>query len=138
MKVHHLSVVSKDLAKYRAFAKGLLQLKQHPKHSGWFVAKDRSIQLHVIEIEDTASDMDDMHHYYRHSAIEVSDLAAVLKRARKLRLKPFQMDENGEEKRIKPGSTKLDFGLRTLFVRDPDDNLWEFVQPGRSWPALFS
>jgi hypothetical protein len=45
------------------------------------------------------------------------------------------MDTRTIEHAVKEPDDPLSFGTQTLFVRDPDGNLIEFVEPGR---GLFS
>ena len=58
------------------------------------------------------------HTGYTHMALEVTDLDAV-----KLQLKKLQIDVTG-------GPIVLPNGATFIFVRDPDDNVIEFHQPG--------
>lgn len=138
MKIHHLSIVTRNFKKSREFIIKVLKMTRHRRQSGWFVSRDGAYQLHVIEISEARSNLKDMHHYYRHIAFEVPRLEPVVKAAQALKLKTFQMDVKGEEQEIaSDAAPNLDFGLKTVFVRDLDGNLWEFVQRRRSWNALF-
>lgn len=137
MKINHIAIICKNLTKANKFATRVLNLRQHAKHNSWFKATDNSLTVHVIEIEEAKSNLKDMHHYYRHVALEVASLEKIVKSAIALKLRVFQMDENGEESIITKRTVHLDFGLRTVFVRDFDGNLWEFVQRGRSWADLW-
>jgi catechol 2,3-dioxygenase-like lactoylglutathione lyase family enzyme len=46
-------------------------------------------------------------------------------------LTPFQADFQGNTRVVSAPDDPLDFGTGSLFVRDPDGNLVEFLQMGR-------
>jgi hypothetical protein len=45
-------------------------------------------------------------------------------------LKPFQMDFEGNTKPLNSPDDDLSFGIGTIFVEDPSENLVEFLQLG--------
>jgi catechol 2,3-dioxygenase-like lactoylglutathione lyase family enzyme len=87
--------------------------------------------------DPTVPDDEELFHYYRHTAFEVDDLREVCRRGVENGYLTFQMDIHGEESVIEASDAPLDFGLKTVFVRDPDGNLWEFAQRGLSWEKLW-
>lgn len=138
LNLNHICVIINDLEKSRKFYEDFLGLVPHGEVEGWYKAEGNGPVLHLIEIEDAGvPPEEDMHHYYRHFAFEVSSLEDVANRALELRFNPFQMDTEGEEHEITSPSDDLSFGIKTVFVRDPDNNLWEFVKKGHSWEMLW-
>jgi len=135
--VNHLSVVSTNEVKTAAFLKAVLGCVEH-NHSGWFRLPGCSTLVHVIEIDDAERPSDEeMFHYYNHNALEVDDIRKLTQRCISGGYAAFQMDNKGEESPI-DGASDLTFGLRTVFVRDPDGNLWEFAQRGFSLEELWT
>lgn len=135
--LNHICVIVKDMERSRAFYESFLELSAHPRVEGWYRTSAGPV-LHLIAIDEAERPgEDDWHHYYRHFAFEVEDLRRVVKRALAHELQCFMMDTEGEEHYIKVDTDPLSFGIRTLFIRDPDDNLWEFVQRGHSWSELW-
>ncbi|MGD9560930.1 MAG: VOC family protein [Pyrinomonadaceae bacterium] len=136
--VNHICVVATNLDKTRRFLETMIGCTQHPAMDSWFRIPDQETTIHVIDIEDAdAPNEDDLFHYYRHAAFEVDDLKEICRRALTNKYVPFQMDVEGEEEIIDSPDSALDFGLKTVFVKDPDGNLWEFAQRGHSWDKLW-
>lgn len=136
--VNHVCVIATNLAKTGEFLKNMMGCTQHPAMDSWFRIPGQGTTVHVIDLEDAVVPIDeDLFHYYRHTAFEVSDLKEICTRALEHGYLAFQMDVEGEEQIIERPGASLDFGLKTVFVRDPDGNLWEFVQRGLSWDKLW-
>jgi catechol 2,3-dioxygenase-like lactoylglutathione lyase family enzyme len=138
LDLNHICVIINDLDKSKKFYEGFLGLTPHGGVEGWYRVEGEGPTLHLIEIEDAGvPSEEDMHHYYRHFAFEVPSLRAVTARSLELGFSPFQMNTEGDEHEITSPDDDLTFGIRTVFVRDPDNNLWEFVQKGYSWNMLW-
>ena len=138
LDLNHICVIIKNIEKSKIFYEEFLGLSPHGEIGGWYKVEGNGPTLHLIEIEDAEiPSEEDMHHYYRHFAFEVPSLNAVSSKALELGLHPFQMDSEGEEHDIMSTEDDLNFGIKTVFVRDPDNNLWEFVQKGHSWEMLW-
>jgi catechol 2,3-dioxygenase-like lactoylglutathione lyase family enzyme len=136
--VNHICVVATDLDKTRGFLENLIGCTPHPAMESWFRIPDQETTIHVIDIEDAdVPSEDELFHYYRHTAFEVDDLREICNRALTHGYVAFQMDVEGEEEIIENPDSALNFGLKTVFVRDPDGNLWEFAQRGHSWDKLW-
>ena len=109
----------------------VLGLEPHAVVPVWFVAGD--VAFHVIEMEDAHSDQS-VYRQLQHVALEVDDLNEVYERLtaapKYLGLKPFRIGLDTQEQ---PLATlqDIDKGIGTIFVRDSDGNLFEFVQLGR-------
>ncbi len=137
MAINHIGLVTADLQMLRRFLEHLLRASPHAQED-WFILPNSDVVIHIIEIEDAVRPSNhDMHHYYRHIAVEVEDIRTALSDSLKLNLAPFQMDMEGNEHIVESPSDSLSHGLRTLFVRDYDGNLWEFLQRGHSASVLF-
>jgi catechol 2,3-dioxygenase-like lactoylglutathione lyase family enzyme len=135
--VNHLSVVSRNLAATEQFLTRVIRCERHQRE-GWYRLPGSATVIHVIELEDAVVPPDtDYFHYYTHVALEVASLRFITAESLKLGLRVFQMSSQGEERDIVSGTDSLDFGLATVFVQDPDRNLWEFAQRGHSWEALW-
>lgn len=135
--INHVSLVCRDYDAMARFLQAVLQCEPHSRE-GWFRIPGCPTVIHVISIEDAELPSEsEMFHYYTHNAFEVDDLHAVVGRALDGGYTVFQMDNEGEEKQIKRRKDPLSFGIKTVFVRDSDNNLWEFVAQGHSWDELF-
>ena len=63
-------------------------------------------------------------------ALQLPDLRAVLRVLLAGGIRVAQIDFGGGEREVSSGDDSLDFGVGSLFVRDPDGNLIEFLQLG--------
>lgn len=135
--LNHICVIIKNKERSKIFYEYFLGLTPHSQEENWYKVKGNGPTIHLIEIDEAeVPSEEDMHHYYRHFAFEVSSLSSVASKALELGFHPFQMDTEGEEHEI-TNDNDLNFGIKTVFVRDPDSNLWEFVQKGHSWEMLW-
>lgn len=126
--IHHVGIVVTNRSKAEAFYVGVLGLRRHPERASWF-AIDDACALHLIPLGD-ATAREPAHHAYRHVALQVADLRAVLRHLLAHGQRVFQADFDGNERVLRSSEDALDFGTGTLFVRDPDGNLVEFLQLG--------
>lgn len=130
-KINHINVVVSNVASTQEFLVDVLGFEPHPIVPVWFIAGD--VTVHLVETEDAASDRS-VYRQLQHPAFEVDDLDEVYERLvaapKRLKLVPFRM---GPDMQVRPLDTPqdIDKGIGTIFVRDPDGNLFEFVQPGR-------
>ena len=129
--INHVNVIVSSAARNREFLVDVLGLEPHSVMPVWFVAGD--VTVHVIEAEDAGGDTS----FYRrlqHFAFEVDDLDEVYERLvaapEHLGLEPFRMGIDMQEHPLRTPQD-IDEGIGTIFVRDLDGNLFEFVQPGR-------
>jgi catechol 2,3-dioxygenase-like lactoylglutathione lyase family enzyme len=126
--IHHVGLVVSDLPAARRFDEGVLGLPRHHARPSWLVL-DAASTLHLIPLGDPAV-ADPPHHAYRHVALQVPELRAALGVLLAGGLRVFQADFAGHEREVGSVAAPLDFGVGTLFVRDPDGNLVEFLQQG--------
>ena len=129
--INHVIIVVASAAVAREFLVDVLGLEPHPVVPVWFIAGDA--MLHVVEVEDAQSDTS-VYRQLQHVAFEVNDLDEVYERLsaapEHLGLKPFRMGLDAQAQPLEtPGD--IDKGIGTLYVRDLDGNLYEFVQLGR-------
>lgn len=127
--VNHVCLVVRDRVAAEGFYIGVFGLQRHHVRPTWLVLNETST-LHLVEIPEATSD-DTLYHEVQHFALQVVDLQAVLRRILEARLQPFQMDFEGNTRDVSDPEDPLGFGLGTVFVRDPDGNLVEFLQEGR-------
>jgi catechol 2,3-dioxygenase-like lactoylglutathione lyase family enzyme len=126
--INHVGLVVKDLAAADQFYNGVLGLPRHHVRPNWFVLNATST-LHLIPLADPSA-AEPPHHAYRHVALQVDDLRAVLGVLLANGVRVFQADFQGGEQEVTAPDDPIDFGVGTLFVRDPDGNLIEFLQLG--------
>ena len=126
--IHHVGLVVKDLKQAEEFYVGFLGLKRHHQRPNWLILNATST-LHLIPLADPAA-VEPKHHSYRHVALQVADVRAVLHILPPSRTRLFQADLLGREQDVVSADDPLDFGVGSLFVRDPDGNLIEFLQLG--------
>jgi catechol 2,3-dioxygenase-like lactoylglutathione lyase family enzyme len=126
--IHHVGLAVSDLQAAERFYAGVLGLRKHHARPFWFVLNATST-LHLIPLRD-ATAAEPPHHAYRHVALQVPDLWATLRVLLAGGVRVFQADFAGRECDARSADDPLDFGVGTLFVRDPDGNLIEFLQQG--------
>jgi catechol 2,3-dioxygenase-like lactoylglutathione lyase family enzyme len=126
--INHVGLVVKDLAASERFYSEALGFPRHHARPNWFVLNAVST-LHLIPLADAAA-VEPPHHAYRHVALQVADLRATLRVLLAAGLRVTQIAFNDGEREITSVEDPLDFGVGTLFVRDPDENLIEFLQVG--------
>jgi catechol 2,3-dioxygenase-like lactoylglutathione lyase family enzyme len=132
--IHHVGLIVKDLKRAEEFYVGFLGLKRHRQRSNWLMLNATST-LHLIPLADPAAS-EPKHHAYRYVALQLADVRAVLHILPASRPRMFQADLVGDERDVVSTGDKLDFGDGSLFVRDPDGNLIEFLQMGHGiFPA---
>ena len=130
-RINHINVVVRSTARAQEFLVGVLEFEPHPVVPVWFVAGD--VTVHLVEVEEAVSDLS-VYRRLQHTAFEVDDLEAIYERLvtapEHLGLIPFRM---GVDRQAQLLSTPqdIDQGIGTIFVRDLDGNLFEFVQRGR-------
>lgn len=126
--INHVGLVVRDLQAAESFYVGVLGLQRHHVRPSWFVLNATST-LHLIPLADPAA-QEPAHHAYRHVALQVTDLRAVLRVLLAGGVHVMQTGFDGAEREVTSVEDPLDFGVGSLFVRDPDGNLVEFLQLG--------
>lgn len=131
--IHHVGLVVRDLAVAERFYAGVLGLRRHPTRPSWFALTAAST-LHLIPLDLTPfrgmTVADPPYHAYRHVALQVADLRATLGVLLAGGVRVSQVGFDGDERVLAAPEDPIDFGVGSLFVRDPDGSLIEFLQLG--------
>lgn len=136
--VNHIGIVCNNFESASKFLMDVLGCGSHD-HAGWFRLPNCTTLIHVIDIDEVVPPSEEeLYHYYHHTAFETDDLHEILGRALSGGYHVFQMNMTGDESQVTERDDALSFGLRTLFVRDKDGNLWEFLARGHSLDDLFT
>jgi catechol 2,3-dioxygenase-like lactoylglutathione lyase family enzyme len=126
--VQHVSMRVADFDRAFRFYIDVLGLVPHPEKSNW-LGYEQGCPIHLMLRTRSGEDTDDPS---RHVALRVERLEDVVDRLLGHGCTPFQSDVRQSEHRpIHSADQPLDFGIGTIFVRDPDGNLIEFVQKDR-------
>ncbi len=126
--IHHVGLVVRDLRAAEAFYLGVLGLERHHRVPSWLVLNERAA-LHLVHLPGTDVDLSPRR-VIQHVALQVPDLREILALLLDHGIEPFQMGFDWSYKLVTSPDDPLDFGIGTLFARDPDRNLIEFVQLG--------
>ncbi|HKU94235.1 MAG TPA: VOC family protein [Vineibacter sp.] len=124
--IHHVGIGVADLARARAFYVDTLGLQPHHQVPTWLVLNETSA-LHLVPLAAVGPARSLQ---VQHVALQVPDLRVVLALLLDCGCTPFQIDFAGNVHTVTLTTDPLDFGIGTLFVRDPDGNLVEFLQLG--------
>jgi catechol 2,3-dioxygenase-like lactoylglutathione lyase family enzyme len=128
--INHVSLLVSNNERARHFFLDVLGLQQHKSIPVWFIAG--SCTLHVIEIPDAPlAVFPPPYDVVRHVALQVDNLNELFLRLLTASLKPYQVDIQMRKKLLTDPNDDLSYGTGTIFVADPDGNLFEFVQIGR-------
>ncbi len=134
VSVNHVCLVVRDKEAADGFYIGVLGLRPHHIIQSWLVLGATST-LHLIHMPNADPADGAPQQAIQHFALQVTDLHNVLVVLLRARHKPFQMDARMAEHPLTETSDPLTFGTGTIFVRDPDGNLIEFLEMGK---GLFS
>jgi catechol 2,3-dioxygenase-like lactoylglutathione lyase family enzyme len=125
--INHVGLVVRDKDAAERFYVDILGLERHPTRPPWLKLNGVNA-IHLIPVP--TEEVDPRHHRFRHVALQVPDLRAVLRLLLDHELRVVQFDFQGNEKEIASRDDALDFGTGSLFVQDPDGNTIEFLQLG--------
>jgi catechol 2,3-dioxygenase-like lactoylglutathione lyase family enzyme len=124
--IDHVGVVVRNLEAAERFYVSVLGLRRHPARRSWLRLGDATM-LHLVHVPDAVPG-DPPHHALRHVALRVADLRAALRHLLDHDVSVFQVDFEGNMRRLDSGEDSLDFGSGALFARDPDGNTIELVR----------
>jgi catechol 2,3-dioxygenase-like lactoylglutathione lyase family enzyme len=126
--IQHVSMRVADMERALRFYVGVLGLVPHPDKSNW-LGHGQGCLIHLMRRTRPGDDNDDP---ARHVALRVDRLEKVVALLLEHGCVPFQSNvEQSEHRPISSSDQPLDFGIGTVFVRDPDGNLIEFVEKDR-------
>ncbi len=116
--IHHVTFLSADLAKARAFYEGVLGLQFDPERPSmsfdgvWYnISANQQIHLMALPSPETGLLRPEHGGRDRHIALAVSDFVQLIERLDQAEI-PYTYSQSGR---------------RALFCRDPDQNALEFV-----------
>ncbi len=116
--IHHVTFLSADLARARAFYEGVLGLQLDPERPSmsfdgvWYnISPSQQIHLMVLPSPETGLQRPEHGGRDRHVALAVSDFVQLIERLDQAEI-PYTYSQSGR---------------RALFCRDPDQNALEFV-----------
>jgi catechol 2,3-dioxygenase-like lactoylglutathione lyase family enzyme len=124
---HHVAILVADLERATRFYVDVLGMSVHATRANWLMVGGQPA-LHLIEVP--ARDVGPRYPM-EHVALRVASLETVRAQLLAHGLTPWQNGLDWSQRDITDESSSLDWGLGTLFVRDPDGNAIEFVQDGR-------
>jgi len=125
--INHVLLGVTDLERALHFWRDLVGLPPHPRISRWLMIN--RCTLHFLPLPEVAPESSAFRRF-QHVAFQVNDLARAWADLTRAGLKPFQLELNGQETVVERPD-QLDTGSGTIFIRDPDGNLAEFIQIGR-------
>jgi catechol 2,3-dioxygenase-like lactoylglutathione lyase family enzyme len=128
-RLHHVAVVTRDIAAARRFYVDLVGLTPHPTKPNWLLS-DESGAVHLLERPDLALEQSSADRL-AHLALQVDSLERICERLLAAGIVPFQHDLQYRRREITGSDFDLDWGLGTLFALDPDGHAVEFVEPER-------
>jgi catechol 2,3-dioxygenase-like lactoylglutathione lyase family enzyme len=123
-----VAVVVADLTRATRFYTDAIGLVRHGTKPNWLLCPGGGA-VHLIEWSGHEPDPD--RHPQAHLALAVACLEAARDRLFAAGLVPWQNGLDWSHRDVADGSASLDWGIGTLFVRDPDGNAIELVEPGR-------
>lgn len=133
--LNHVSLRVSSIAQASRFYTDVLGLKPHPDKPNW-LGVGQGCLIHLME--PTLDQPDAPVDPARHVALDVASLEEAVTLLLRRGLKPYQATVDQRQfKEITSPDQELDFGIGTVFVRDPDGNVIEFVQKGRGIFAAF-
>ncbi len=134
LSINHVCLVVQNKEAADAFYSGVLGLRPHHKVKSWLVLNAAST-LHLVAIPKSDPKDASPHRTVQHFALQVADLQNLLRTLLAAGQQPFQMDNSMKEHALTDSGDPLTFGTGTVFIRDPDGNLIEFIEEGK---GLFS
>jgi catechol 2,3-dioxygenase-like lactoylglutathione lyase family enzyme len=139
--VSAISVVVREFEAARDFYERYLNLSAVPDKPQRYRASDSGPEIQLIEVPEARLDPEDPRyagHHFHHFGFEVQSLDDMIARSIAHGVRVFQIDATGQETEIsRPGQDLSAMPEAVLFVRDRDNNLWEFAERGRSTAILF-
>lgn len=127
-ELDHVAINVRDLERSADFYTRVVGLKRHPTKSNWFLIGNHGAinVLPVLEGDDPTELYPTAHLAFRVESLEATRDAVLA-----AGVVPWQNSLQWESRDITDDAASLDWGIGTLFIRDPDGNAIEFIQAGR-------
>lgn len=122
-KLHHVAIPAHDFARLQAFYVDVLGLQAHPEKSNWLRAGD-GFSVHLMPSTAPFGSA----RVEQHFALQVDSLHGLLAHLLDRDLTPWQASLDGQVHHVRDPADPLDFGLGSLFITDPENNVIEFLQ----------
>ncbi|MBV8400668.1 MAG: VOC family protein [Acetobacteraceae bacterium] len=122
-KLHHVAIPAHDFARLQAFYVDVLGLQAHPEKSNWLRAGD-GFSVHLMPSTAPSG----IPRIEQHFALQVDSLHDLLAHLLNRDLTPWQASLDGQVHQVRDRGDPLDFGLGSLFITDPENNVLEFLQ----------
>ncbi|MFC1750833.1 VOC family protein [Pseudomonadota bacterium] len=133
-----VQVIVADLEKSRHFFEDFLMLENTGSNPACYHFGEIGPDIYLKEIPDAVADPNQPGYHFRHIGFEVERLEQLIDRSVNFGFDCFQMNHDGTT--IPVPNSKSDLSKmpeEVIFIRDFDNNLWEFVEKDRSLPMLF-
>ena len=142
MKIYSFSkvqVVVNSIERSRYFFEEFLGLNGNGLNPISYSINGINLNIDIREIKDATADPNQPGYHFRHIGFEVDSLEKLIDSAVAYGFSCFQMnEEDGSPIPIPNSQADLSkMPEEVIFIRDYDNNLWEFVERGRSLPMLF-
>jgi catechol 2,3-dioxygenase-like lactoylglutathione lyase family enzyme len=132
-KLHHVAIPAHDFARLQTFYIGVLGLQAHPEKPNWLRAGD-GFTVHLMPSQAQVGTA----RVEQHFALQVDLLHDLLAHLLHQHLDPWQASLDGQVHHIVDPADPLDFGIGSLFIVDPENNVIEFVQKNKGLFAIIS
>ena len=132
-KLHHVAIPAHDFTRLQAFYIGVLGLQAHPEKSNWLRAGD-GFTVHLMPSSASFGAV----RIEQHFALQVDSLESLLAHLLERSISPWQATLDGQVHVVIDPADSLDFGLGSLFIADPENNVIEFVQKDKGLFAILS
>ena len=132
-RLHHVAIPANDFARLQAFYTGVLGLQAHPEKPNWLRAGD-GFSVHLMPSQTQFGSV----RVEQHFALQVDSLHDLLAHLLAQHLDPWQASLDGQVHHVVDPADSLDFGLGSLFIVDPENNVIEFLQKDKGFFATIS
>lgn len=128
--LHHVGICVRDTRVATEFYVGVLGFRANSAKTNW-LSLDNGQAIHLMPATDHSDPGRDVEDLARHIALEVESLEDTVLLLLRHGLAPFQSGLELAQRRYLTDAGDLSFGIGTVFVADPDENVVEFVDPAR-------
>ena len=129
-QINHVGIRARDQERLGRFYADVLGLIPHPEKTNWFKVGDSDTMIHLMPMAGSAAG-NDLVDCARHVCLEGESLEEAVTTLLSRGLRPFQTEIDPTKRRELSDAKDLSFGIGTVFVADPEENLIEFMQADR-------